>query len=103
LVKTLSRVIRPPDDPDSDEPIVPWSLRPFSNLQGKTGLFLTGDLPFWIMKSETSGVMLYSVDERMVHAFEKSTMYGGKTDYLLTNDEVRMIVLFSTASFVPSS
>jgi hypothetical protein len=92
FVKIVSRAVRPPDDPDDMDFFIPWSIVPFTGLRGLTGAFLTGDLPFWILRDETGPVTLFGVDERMVHAFSQTTSYGQEDQYILTTDDVSLCI-----------
>ncbi|CED82389.1 mRNA cleavage and polyadenylation factor II complex, subunit CFT1 (CPSF subunit) [Phaffia rhodozyma] len=89
--KVISRALLPPNI----NSLAPWSLVPFARLSGRTGVFLTGEFPLWIVAGEHASIVLHTVDEKVVHAFAASPAFGGHGDrFLLSTGEGPKVLEF---------
>ncbi|KZT36486.1 hypothetical protein SISSUDRAFT_989137 [Sistotremastrum suecicum HHB10207 ss-3] len=51
------------------------------------GVFLTGDIPLWILATETTAIRIHPCGNNVVHAFSTCPLWGSQGDFLLYTDE----------------
>lgn len=66
---------------------LPYTLIPFSKIEGQTGVFITGERPHWIMSSDAHPVKAYGLKQSAV-AFAKTTHLGGTGEYFIKIEDV---------------
>ncbi|KAF8600601.1 hypothetical protein BDV93DRAFT_608605 [Ceratobasidium sp. AG-I] len=66
------------------------ALTPFTSTYKSTnlsGVFATGDRPFWLVKTDVSGVRMHACASRYVNSFTPCSIFGERGEYLLHSDE----------------
>jgi cleavage and polyadenylation specificity factor subunit 1 len=66
---------------------LPYTLIPFSNLEGQTGAFITGDKPQWILSSDAHPLKAYGL-KQSAYAFARTTHLGGAGEYFIKIEDV---------------
>ena len=66
---------------------LPYTLIPFSNLEGQTGAFITGEKPQWILSSDAHPLKAYGL-KQSAYAFARTTHLGGTGEYFIKIDDV---------------
>ncbi|WRT69124.1 protein CFT1 [Kwoniella shivajii] len=61
---------------------LPYTIIPFSDIEGLTGAFITGEKPHWIVSSEAHPLRTYALKQAAM-AFGKTTHLGGKGEYFI--------------------
>lgn len=67
---------------------LPYTLHRFTNIEGLTGAFITGDRPHWIISSDAHPVRAYALKQAAM-AFGKTTHLGGTGEYFIRIEDVR--------------
>jgi cleavage and polyadenylation specificity factor subunit 1 len=65
-----------------------YNLIPFTNIEGLTGVFVTGEKPFWIVGSDAHGVRAFGLKQAAM-AFGRTTHLGGTGEYFIRIEDVR--------------
>jgi cleavage and polyadenylation specificity factor subunit 1 len=92
FVKVFSRIL-PLHSQDAHDPkrIAGRTFVPFITTHKSTpmsGVFATGDHPFWLVKTDVSAVRMHSCASQYVNSFTPCSIFGEKGEYLLHSDEV---------------
>ncbi|WVR09012.1 protein CFT1 [Kwoniella sp. DSM 27419] len=61
---------------------LPYTIIPFSNIEGLTGAFITGEKPHWILSSDAHPLRTFALKQAAI-AFGKTTHLGGKGEYFV--------------------
>ncbi|KAG8692927.1 mRNA cleavage and polyadenylation factor subunit, partial [Ceratobasidium sp. 395] len=96
FVKIFSRIL-PPHSQDTPDPkrVAGRTLVPFTTTYQSTnlsGVFATGDHPFWLLKTDTSALRIHSCASQYVNSFTPCSIFGQKGEYLLHSDEGTTVV-----------
>ncbi len=75
--------------------LIPFTTSPTLDT-ALSGVFLTGENPSWILKTDKTSINVIPSGHSVVHAFTATSLWGWKGDFLLYSDEVRKIVDVST-------
>jgi cleavage and polyadenylation specificity factor subunit 1 len=67
-----------------------YTLIPFTNIEGLTGAFITGEKPFWIVGSDSHGVRAFGLKQAAM-AFGRTTHLGGTGEYFIRIEDVRAL------------
>ena len=62
-------------------------MHPFTNLEGLTGVFVTGEKPQWIVGDEKYVVRSYGL-KQAAFTFGRTTHLGGKGEYFIRIEDV---------------
>jgi cleavage and polyadenylation specificity factor subunit 1 len=85
--------------PDSRR--APYILVPFSTTTAASaalpsttlaGVFLTGDRPSWILRSDHGGIVIHAAAHSNVQSFTPCSLWGSRSAFLLYADDVRDIL-----------
>ena len=66
---------------------LPYTMHPFDNLEGLTGVFITGEKPQWIIGDEKYDVRSYAL-KQAAYTFGRTTHLGGKGEYFIRIEDV---------------
>jgi len=66
---------------------LPYTLIPFSNLEGQSGAFVTGERPQWILSSDAHPLKAYGL-KQSAFAFARTTHLGGTGEYFIKIEDV---------------
>ncbi|KAG8854213.1 mRNA cleavage and polyadenylation factor subunit [Tulasnella sp. 330] len=86
FIKTLVHLLGRPSNPV----ILPRRLIPFSTMTGNgplSGVFCTGDQPFWLLSVNWSPLRLYPTANNTIHALAPSSIFGSEGDFLVHNED----------------
>ncbi|WWD21338.1 protein CFT1 [Kwoniella shandongensis] len=61
---------------------LPYTVIPFSNIEGLTGAFITGEKPHWILSSDAHPIRSFALKQAAM-AFGKTTHLGGAGEYFI--------------------
>lgn len=73
--------------PSPLKPKLSYTLVPFANIEGHTGVFITGEKPFWILSSDAHPLKAYPL-KQSAHAFGRTTHLGGTGEYFIRIEDV---------------
>ncbi|KAG8744304.1 mRNA cleavage and polyadenylation factor subunit [Ceratobasidium sp. 414] len=96
FVKIFSRIL-PSHSQDTPDPkrVAGRTLTPFTTTYQSTtfsGVFATGDHPFWLLKTDVSGLRMHSCTSQFVNSFTPCSIFGEKGEYLLHSDEGTTVI-----------
>lgn len=60
---------------------------PFSNIEGLTGAFITGEKPHWIISNESHPIRAFALKQAAM-AFAKTTHLGQQGEYFIRIEDV---------------
>lgn len=66
-------------------------MHPFTNLEGMTGVFVTGEKPQWIVGDEKYSVRSYGL-KQAAFTFGRTTHLGGKGEYFIRIEDVSGLI-----------
>jgi cleavage and polyadenylation specificity factor subunit 1 len=69
---------------------LPYTLIPFSKIEGQTGVFITGERPQWIMSTDAHPLKAYGLKQSAV-AFARTTHLGGTGEYFIKIEDVSSV------------
>ncbi|ORX39210.1 cleavage and polyadenylation specific protein [Kockovaella imperatae] len=69
------------------------TLVPFTNIEGYTGLFITGEKPHWVLSSDAHPIRSFGLKQAAV-AFGKTTHLGGTGEYFMRIEDGSFICYF---------
>ncbi|TYJ59069.1 protein CFT1 [Cryptococcus floricola] len=61
---------------------LPYSIIPFSDIEGLTGAFITGEKPQWVISTEAHPLRAFALKQAAM-AFGRTTHLGGKGEYFI--------------------
>ncbi|KAG8693476.1 mRNA cleavage and polyadenylation factor subunit [Ceratobasidium sp. 394] len=96
FVKIFSRIL-PPYSQDTPDPkrVAGRTFIPFTTTYRSTtfsGVFATGDHPFWLLKTDASALRMHSCASQFVNSFTPCSIFGEKGEYLLHSDEGTTVI-----------
>ncbi|WWC73047.1 protein CFT1 [Kwoniella pini CBS 10737] len=74
---------------------LPYTIIPFSQIEGITGAFITGEKPHWIVGSEAHPLRTYALKQAAM-AFGRTTHLGGKGEYFIRIEDGSFICYLPT-------
>lgn len=69
---------------------LPYTLIPFTDIEGHSGAFITGERPHWILSSDSHPLKAVALKQAAM-AFGRTTHLGGKGEYFIRIEDVRRI------------
>ena len=68
---------------------LPYTIIPFSNIEGHTGAFITGEKPHWILSSDAHPLKTYGL-KQSAFAFARTTHLGATNEYFIRIEDVSL-------------